>query len=90
MYGNTLRTTLESWVYHYQTTKQVDICSALRDVYMTLQENTEAGITLLSLLATVLVGAAEGQGNEIIEEVAVIEAMRNFDHRLRGVLDEGH
>jgi hypothetical protein len=24
--------------------KAIDICSALRDVYMTLQENTEAGI----------------------------------------------
>jgi hypothetical protein len=70
--------------------KAIDICSALRDIYMTLQENTEAGIELLSLLATVLVGAAEGQGNEVIEEVAVIEAMRNFDHRLRGILDEGH
>jgi hypothetical protein len=70
--------------------KAIDICAALRDVYMTLQENTEVGIELLSLLATVLVGAAEGQGNEVIEEVAVIEAMRNFDHRLRGILDEGH
>jgi hypothetical protein len=70
--------------------KAIDICTALLDVYETLVKDPEAAKTLLGLLATVLVGSAEGQGNEVIEEVAVIEAMRNFDHRLRGVLDEGH
>ncbi len=70
--------------------KGLDICSALRDIYMVLNDDVPAAKHLLSLLATVLVGSAEGQGEEIIEEVMVIEAMQNLDKKLKGILDEGH
>ncbi len=69
--------------------KAIDICTALLDVYETLNKDPEAAKTLLGLLATVLVGSAEGQGKEVIEEVMVIEAMQDIDRRLKGILDEG-
>ena len=69
--------------------KAIDICTALLDVYQTLNRDPEAAKTLLGLLATVLVGSAEGQGKEVIEEVMVIEAMQDIDRRLKGILDEG-
>lgn len=70
--------------------KAIDICTALLDVYETLNKDPEAAKTLLGLLATVLVGSAEGQGKEVIEEVMVIEAMQHLDYKLKGILDEGH
>ena len=70
--------------------KAIDICTALLDVYEILSKDPEAAKSLLSLLATVLVGSAEGQGKEVIEEVMVMEAMQDLDRRLKGILDEGH
>jgi len=69
--------------------KMIDICTVLLDIYETLNTDPEGAKTLLGLLATVLVGSAEGQGKEVIEEVMVIEAMRDIDRRLKGILDEG-
>ncbi|NBW12884.1 MAG: hypothetical protein EBR82_33155 [Caulobacteraceae bacterium] len=70
--------------------KAIDICTALLDVYEILSKDPEAAKSLLSLLATVLVGSAEGQGKEVIEEVMIMEAMQDLDRRLKGILDEGH
>lgn len=69
--------------------KGIDICTVLLDIYETLNVDPEGAKTLLSLLATVLVGSAEGHGKEVIEEVMVIEAMQDIDRRLKGILDEG-
>jgi hypothetical protein len=70
-------------------TKGIDILAALRDIYVALGEDVTQSKTLLSLLATVLVGAAEGQGKEVMEEVMVMEAMQKLDNNLKGILDEG-
>jgi hypothetical protein len=45
---------------------------------------------MLTLLGSLLVGAAQGQGDKMIEEVIVSEAMDSFDTHLKGILDEGH
>jgi hypothetical protein len=70
-------------------TKGIDILAALRDIYVALGEDVTQSKTLLSLLATVLVAAAEGQGKEVMEEVMVMEAMQKLDNNLKGILDEG-
>ena len=69
-------------------TKGIDILAALRDIYVALGNDVTQSKTLLSLLATVLVGAAEGQGKEVMEEVIVIEAMQTLDDELEEWLDE--
>jgi hypothetical protein len=69
--------------------KGIDLLTALRDVYETTNQNTEAGMLLLTVLANVLVAAAQGEGDEVIEEVTVIESMLDFDKEVRKVLDEG-
>ena len=69
--------------------KGIDLLTALRDVYETTNQNTEAGMLLLTVLANVLVAAAQGEGDEVIEEVTVIESMLDFDKEVKKVLDEG-
>jgi hypothetical protein len=70
--------------------KGLDLLTALRDVYETTNKNTEAGMLLLTILANVLVAAAQGEGDEVVEEVTVLESMMDFDKEVRKVLDEGH
>ena len=69
--------------------KGIDLLTALRDVYETTHKNVEAGMLLLTTLANVLVAAAQGEGDEVIEEVTVIESMLEFDREVKKVLDEG-
>jgi len=70
--------------------KGLDLLTALRDVYETTNKNVEAGMLLLTILANVLVAAAQGEGDEVVEEVTVLESMMDFDKEVRKVLDEGH
>ena len=70
--------------------KGLDILSALRDVYMVTKQDPEAGMGLLTVLANVLVAAAQGEGSELLEEVTVFEAMMDFDTQVKEILDEGH
>jgi len=69
--------------------KGLDLLAALRDVYETTKQNADAGMFLLTVLANVLVAAAQGDGDEVIEEVTVIESMLEFDREVKKVLDEG-
>jgi hypothetical protein len=69
--------------------KGLDLLTALRDVYETTNKNVEAGMLLLTILANVLVAAAQGEGDEVVEEVTVLESMIDFDKEVRKVLDEG-
>ena len=71
-------------------TKGIDLLSALRDVYECSKKDVENARVLLTLVANVLVAAAQGDGKEVIEEVIVQDAMTGFDKELKGVLDEGH
>lgn len=70
--------------------KGIDLLAALRDVYKTIDIDPKAAQTLLTLLANVLVASAQGDGDAIIEEVIVQEAMLNLDDSLKGFLNEGH
>lgn len=70
--------------------KGLDILSALRDVYMVTKQDPEVGMELLTVLANVLVAAAQGEGSELLEEVTVFEAMMDFDTQVKEILDEGH
>jgi len=70
--------------------KGIDLLSALRDVYETNKTDQQSAQMLLTLLANVLVAAAQGDGEEVVEEVIVQEAMAKFDRESRKVLNEGH
>jgi len=67
--------------------KGLDILNALRDIWEL--KTVEAKNSGLKVLAEVMLAAAEGKGNEIVEEVIVQEAMIDIDDNLRMVLDEG-
>lgn len=69
--------------------KGIDLLAALKDIYETSQKNLEAAQMLLTLLANVLVAAAQGDGEEVVEEVIVQDAMLEFEEQVRKVLDEG-
>ena len=69
--------------------KGLDLLSALRDIYITNKDNQEGAQVLLTLLANVLVAASQGDGEEVVEEVIVTEAMMQFDKQINEVLDEG-
>ena len=69
--------------------KGLDLLSALRDIYITNKDNQEGAQILLTLLANVLVAASQGDGEEVVEEVIVTEAMMQFDKQINEVLDEG-
>ena len=70
--------------------KGLDLLSALRDIYETNKKSPENAQVLLTLLANVLVGAAQGDGEEIVEEVIVQDAMLQFEEKMKEILDEGH
>ncbi len=70
--------------------KGLDLLSALRDVREAYQKNLEMGDTMLTMLGSLLAGIANGEGEEMLEEVIVSEAMVGFDKHLKEVLDEGH
>lgn len=69
--------------------KGIDLLSALHDIYQTMKIDVEAARMLLTLLANVLVAAAQGDGEEVVEEVIVQEAMAKFEQESKKVLDEG-
>jgi hypothetical protein len=71
-------------------TKGIDLLSALRDVYMHTKKDPEAGLSLLTILANFLVAAAQGEAQDFIDEVTVIELTSDLDTELRKVLNEGH
>jgi hypothetical protein len=69
--------------------KGLDLLAAMRDVYLEMDKDVYKAKVLLTLLATVLVASTQGDGEEVIEEVLVQDAMFNIDNELKGVLDEG-
>jgi len=70
--------------------KGIDLLSALRDVYMHTKQDPQVGLNLLTILANFLVASAQGDAQEFIDEVTVIELTSDLDTELRKVLDEGH
>ena len=70
--------------------KGLDLLSALRDVREAYKKDPTIGDSMLTILGTLLAGVANGDGDEMVEEVIVSEAMSNVDKELKKVLDEGH
>jgi len=70
--------------------KGIDLLSALRDVYVHTKQDPEVGLNLLTILANFLVASAQGEAQDFIDEVTVIELTSDLDTELRKVLDEGH
>lgn len=69
--------------------KGLDLLSALRDIYVMNKKDQQTAQMLLTLLANVLVAAAQGDGEEVVEEVIVQDAMLEFDKQITEILDEG-
>lgn len=68
----------------------IDLLSALRDIYETNKTNTDGAQVLLTMLANVLVAASQGDGEEIVEEVLVQDAMLQFEQKMKDIFNEGH
>lgn len=68
--------------------KGLDLLNAMRDVYLEMDSNVENAKAMLTMLAGVLIAAAQGDGEEIIQEVLVQEAMFKFDDNIKEILDE--
>jgi hypothetical protein len=69
--------------------KGLDLLNALRDIRETYRKNLEAGDSMITLLGSLMLGIANGEGDAMIEEVIVSEAMINIDKKVEKVLDEG-
>ena len=68
--------------------KGLDLLAALKDVREAYKKDQEIGDTMLTLLGTLLMGTANGDGEQMIEEIIVSEAMVDIDNGLKEVLDE--
>lgn len=66
----------------------LDLLNALRDVDEMLFKDQEMAHKMLTMIATVIVAAATGSGNETIEEILVAEAMHKFDTEAKEILNE--
>ena len=70
--------------------KGLDLLNALRDVREAYRKDLEIGDTMLTLLGTLLLGIVNGDGEQMLEEVIVSEAMVDIDTSLKEILDEGN
>jgi hypothetical protein len=69
--------------------KGLDLLNALRDIREAYKTSTQIGDTMLTLLGSLLFGVANGEGDQMVEEVIVSEAMVDIDSSLKEILDEG-
>jgi hypothetical protein len=66
----------------------LDILGAMSDIHKTIQLDPKAAADMLTLLAGVILAATQGDGEEILNEVIVAEAMHNFDKETKDILGE--
>ena len=66
----------------------LDLLNALRDVAEMINKDPDMAYKMLTMIATVVVSAATGKGNETIEEILVAEAMHKFDIEAKEILNE--
>ena len=66
----------------------LDILNALRDVYITINEEPESAKKMLTLLATVIYASSIGEGKQFTDEIQVVSAMEQFDTSIKEILDE--
>jgi hypothetical protein len=68
--------------------KGLDLLSAMRDIYVELDVNVDSAKRMLTMLAGVLIATSQGEGDKIIEEVLVQEAMFHIDDNIKDILNE--
>ena len=66
----------------------LDILNALRDIYLTIQEEPQDALKMLTLLGTVIYASSIGEGKEFADEIQVVSAMEQFDTSMKEMLDE--
>jgi hypothetical protein len=60
----------------------------MRDIYEKIQDDPKIAADMLTMLAGVILAAAQGDGKEIIDEVIVASAMHEFDSGVKDILNE--
>jgi len=66
----------------------LDILNALRDIYITIEEDPESALKMLTLLATVIYASSIGEGQQFTDEIQVASAMEQFDSSMKEMLSE--
>jgi hypothetical protein len=66
----------------------LDLLNAMRDIYVELDVNVDSAKRMLTMLAGVLIATSQGEGDKIIEEVLVQEAMFHIDDNIKDILNE--
>ena len=66
----------------------LDILNALRDIYVTVDNDPKSAMKMLSLLATVIYASSIGEGQQFTDEIQVAAAMEQFDFSMKEMLDE--
>jgi len=66
----------------------LDILNALRDIYVTIDDDPNSAMKMLSLLATVIYASSIGEGQQFTDEIQVAAAMEQFDSSMKEMLDE--
>ena len=66
----------------------LDILNALRDIYITIEEDPDSAMKMLTLLATVIYASSIGEGQQFTDEIQVASAMEQFDSSMKEMLSE--
>jgi hypothetical protein len=66
----------------------LDILNALRDIYVTIEEDPDSAMKMLTLLATVIYASSIGEGQQFTDEIQVASAMEQFDSSMKEMLNE--
>ena len=66
----------------------LDILNVLRDVYESIDVDTEDAKRKLTLVATIILSAVNGDADVIVNEIKVKSAMENFDNSITEILNE--
>jgi hypothetical protein len=66
----------------------LDILSALRDIYTTIEKSPDSAMRMLTLLGITIYASSIGEGKKFTDEIQVTAAMEQFDTSIREILDE--
>ena len=66
----------------------LDILNALRDIYLTINQEPDSAMRMLTLLGTVIYASSVGEGKQFTDEIQVVAAMEQFESSIKEMLDE--
>ena len=66
----------------------LDILNALRDIYVTIEEDPDSALKMPTLLATVIYASSIGEGQQFTDEIQIASAMEQFDSSMKEMLSE--